>query len=154
MARLKKKIYKKEVKNHKSKKIKNINPSKSINKKKRNGKSTSSKSRKKSLKIKRLFSDNSDQIFDGIKIVMTGVFRNFSERSQFGDILKNLGARVNSAVSGVTDVLIHGYILEDGREVFESRKYKLAQEKATLIYSEENFLEEYKKKNWEIVTFR
>ena len=77
---------------------------------------------------------------------MTGVFSNFKDRSDLAEILKNLGAKVTTGVSGVTDVLIHGYELEDGREVSDSRKYKIAQQKGTLIYSEQDFFKEYEKK--------
>ena len=145
------KTYKSTKKNddyklYKNKRLKNIKSANKIDEE-NNKKRPSSSRKKKSIKIKNLFSeDDNKNVFNGIKIVMTGVFSNFKDRSDLAEILKNLGAKVTTGVSGVTDVLIHGYELEDGREVSDSRKYKIAQQKGTLIYSEQDFFKEYEKK--------
>jgi len=44
--------------------------------------------------------------------------------------------KVTGNVSGKTSMLIVGSILEDGRAVSESRKYKTAQDKGTKILTE------------------
>ena len=51
-------------------------------------------------------------------------------------ILMNLGAKVTSEICGKTDILIHGNILEDGRNYTEGKKYKTAKEKKIKIYSD------------------
>ena len=143
--RVEKKNDKKSYNNKRTKNLKSKSKSKKKNEKKKP--SSSKGKRKKIIKLKRLFCENEKtNVFEGIKIVMTGVFSNFKERSDLGEILKKLGAKVTTGVSGVTDVLIHGYELEDGREVSDSRKYKIAQQKGTLIYSELDFYKEYEKK--------
>lgn len=64
-------------------------------------------------------------ILDGLTFVFTGNMENFS-REDATDYLKCLGGRVTSAVSGKTDYLVTGSILEDGRAIEEGSKYKKA----------------------------
>lgn len=51
------------------------------------------------------------------------MFNCVSDRKDVKKAIENLGGRVTSAISGKTNVLLHGYKLEDGREVTESSKY-------------------------------
>lgn len=44
-------------------------------------------------------------------------------------------------MSGKTDVLLHGHILEDGRQPKESNKHKKAEEKNVMIIDEDGFSE-------------
>ena len=54
-------------------------------------------------------------------------------------ILLNLGAKVTSAISNKTDILIHGETLEDGRKINLGRKYKMAKGKKVKIYLDRDF---------------
>lgn len=76
---------------------------------------------------------------------MTGNFKCTSNREEIKAVIIRLGGQVTTGVSGKTNVLLHGYILEDGREVHESRKYKQAMQKNTLIVDEEKFSTELQK---------
>lgn len=62
-------------------------------------------------------------------------------RDEIEKFLGNKGGRVTSAVSGVTDYLIAGAKLEDGREVNTSGKYKKATNLKVKILSEEDLQE-------------
>ena len=53
--------------------------------------------------------------------------------------IKEKGGNVKSAVSGKTNYLIGGYILEDGRETSTSGKYRNAQAKNIPILTESTF---------------
>ena len=55
------------------------------------------------------------------------------------DFIIDKGGFSKSAVSGKTDYLIIGSKLEDGREVTEGRKYRMAKEKGTKILTEIEF---------------
>lgn len=55
------------------------------------------------------------------------------------DFIIDKGGFSKSAVSGKTDYLIIGSKLEDGREVTEGRKYRMAKEKGTKILTEMEF---------------
>ena len=71
-------------------------------------------------------------------IVLTGEFS--ISRDKFTNILKNFGAKVTGSVSSRTTILIHGDVLEDGRNFTEGRKYKTAIEKEVEnIFSEDDF---------------
>ena len=54
-------------------------------------------------------------------------------------ILLNLGAKVTTAISNKTDILIHGECLEDGRKINVGRKYKMAKAKKVKIYLDRDF---------------
>lgn len=73
----------------------------------------------------------------GKTIVISGVFRCTDDRNKLKDALIGLGARVTGSVSNKTDMLLHGYELEDGRPSNESNKYKQAQTKGKVLMSEE-----------------
>ena len=73
----------------------------------------------------------------GKKIVVTGVME--SGREQVEVLVKSHGGKLVGSISGQTDYLIAGAVLEDGRLVKESNKYKQAQEKAVPIISEKQF---------------
>lgn len=80
-----------------------------------------------------------------MKYVLTGEFHCVSNRDDIRKLIEDLGGKVTTGVSGVTNVLLHGYKLEDGREPHESKKYKNALEKKTLILSEDEFSNELEK---------
>ena len=74
-------------------------------------------------------------------------------KDDFKEILMNLGAKVTSAVSSKTDMLIHGEYLEDGRKFTEGKKYKMAKKNKIDIYSDKEF-EKYmqlKIKKWNMI---
>ena len=54
-------------------------------------------------------------------------------------ILMNLGAKVTTAISNKTDILIHGECLEDGRKINLGRKYKMAKAKKVKIFLDKDF---------------
>ncbi|KAL7066728.1 putative replication factor C subunit protein [Cryptosporidium serpentis] len=76
---------------------------------------------------------------EGKSIVVTGLFEKKS-RSEIEDLVKILGGKLTSAVSGRTSYLIAGYILEDGRGITEGLKYKSAISKNIQILSENEFI--------------
>jgi len=53
---------------------------------------------------------------EGMTIVLSGEFKTVT-RPKLEEQLRDMGAKVTSAVSGKTDCLVVGYKLEDGREV-------------------------------------
>ena len=55
-----------------------------------------------------------------------GILSDNCRREDATDLVKTLGGRVTSAVSGKTDYLVVGEILEDGRPYTEGSKYKKA----------------------------
>ena len=57
--------------------------------------------------------------------VLTGVLDNL-HRDNAMDLIKTMGGRITTAVSGKTDYLVVGEILEDGRSYTEGSKYKKA----------------------------
>ena len=71
-------------------------------------------------------------------IVLTGEFESIS-RDRLQGMIVDMGGRVTSAVSGKTNILVHGYKLEDGREVHEGSKYVKAKQMGTKIMSEKEF---------------
>jgi replication factor C subunit 1 len=66
-------------------------------------------------------------ILDGFTFVFTGNMDDLS-REEATDYVKCLGGRVTTAVSGKTNYLVTGSILEDGRPIEEGSKYKKAME--------------------------
>ena len=62
---------------------------------------------------------------NGKTIVLTGNF-SICSRDKLEEILKENGAKVTGQVSGKTNYLICGGILEDGREVTLGNKFKTA----------------------------
>lgn len=89
---------------------------------------------------------------EGLRIVLTGVFDTCS-REEMTDHVKRLGGTCTTAVSGVTDILVVGSALEDGRSVEEGKKYQKAQKIQTqgvrskpaklVIMKEDEFLSKY-----------
>jgi replication factor C subunit 1 len=78
--------------------------------------------------------------FEGLKIAVTGVFESCS-REGIEDLILTHGGKVAGAVSGKTNYLVAGNLLEDGRPAQESSKYKNAVEKKVQILSETELLE-------------
>lgn len=78
--------------------------------------------------------------FEGLKIAVTGVFESCS-REEVEDLILSHGGKVAAAVSGKTNYLVAGKVLEDGRPAADSSKYRAALEKKVQILSEEDFLE-------------
>ena len=121
-----------------------------VPKKKKSSKKESQKkksaNKKKEIKKKSIFSDSIDKPLKGKKFVFTGIFKLTKERDDLIELVKSLGGRVTTAVSGVTDVLVHGYTLEDGRDVSDSKKYKTAVAKGTIILDEIKFSDALKEK--------
>lgn len=88
--------------------------------------------------------DVDEEALTGRKFAVTGVFENIT-RDELEKFINNKGGRVTSAVSGVTDYLVAGHKLEDGREVDTSGKYKKASKLSVKIVSETEFEEEIRK---------
>ena len=82
--------------------------------------------------------DVDDDILDGKKFAVTGVFGMIS-RDEIEKFINRKGGRVTGSVSGVTDYLVAGAKLEDGREVNTSGKYKKATSLKVKILTEEDF---------------
>ena len=80
-----------------------------------------------------------DQCLEGLKIAVTGIME-ITGREELESKILELGGKVASAISGKTDMLIAGAVLEDGRTAKESSKYKTAKEKGVRVLSEEEFL--------------
>lgn len=83
-------------------------------------------------------------VLNGLTFVMTGVFS--IDRDKMTDLIKSLGGRTTGSVTGKTNYLLTGSILEDGRNVWESSKYKKAKEKGVKMMNELQF-EEFVRKN-------
>ena len=71
------------------------------------------------------YPDPSPGIFDGMTFVFTGVIDDLN-REDGMDYVKSYGGRVTTAVSGKTNYLMTGSILEDGRDIEEGSKFKKA----------------------------
>ncbi|XP_053992345.1 uncharacterized protein LOC128883723 isoform X2 [Hylaeus volcanicus] len=83
----------------------------------------------------------------GKKFVLTGLFSRWS-REEMENYIKRMGGHVVSAVSGRTDFLVTGYILENNKPVEEGSKYKKAliqksNGKPLSIVTEEDFFQMY-----------
>ena len=108
------------------------------------------KKKKKTLKKTSIENPNPNGPLIGKTIVLTGEM--MISKDNLKAILMNLGARVTSAVSSKTNVLIHGEYLEDGRKYTEGKKYQTAKKNKIEIYSDKEF-EKYlqkllKQKKW------
>ena len=77
-------------------------------------------------------------LLEGLTFVVTGQFMNITRENLVKFILEK-GGKNTSAVSGKTNYLIAGHILEDGREVNTSGKYRNAIAKKVPILTEEKF---------------
>ena len=62
-----------------------------------------------------------DDCLDGLTIVLSGEFQLIT-RTKLEELIRSMGAKVTSAVSGKTNYLVVGYKLEDGREVTQGSK--------------------------------
>ena len=82
---------------------------------------------------------SADQCLEGLKIAVTGVME-ITGREDLESRILELGGKVASNVSGKTDMLVAGEVLEDGRPAKESSKYKNALEKGVRVLNEEEFL--------------
>jgi len=110
------------------------------------------KKKKKTTKKTSLENLNPNGPLNGKTIVLTGEM--MISKDDLKVILMNLGARVTSAVSSKTNMLIHGEYLEDGRKYTEGKKYQMAKKNKINIYSDKEF-EKYmqkllKQKKWNI----
>lgn len=85
--------------------------------------------------------NDQDNMFADMTLVLTGMFEAYGDRDSIKSSLEKRGAKCTSSVSGLTDILICGEMLEDGRHFTEGNKYKTAKQKGTLVVSEEEFSE-------------
>lgn len=119
--------------------------SRSSKSKRKGGKSSRSRERKKSSEKKKSdkkprkqpVKTQSDPSLPLSKytLVITGQL-DALRRNDLTDVLKELGAKVTGSVSSRTSFLVVGSVLEDGREVSTSNKYKKAQEKGVPVMNE------------------
>ena len=98
---------------------------------------SSDKTPKKPRKSSKSSPDTSAGPLSNKTIVITGVFKNYS-REMLTDLLKSHGAKVTNTVSSRTTHLVHGQLLEDGRNFTAGVKYKKAVEFKKEILSEED----------------
>ena len=110
------------------------------------------KKKKKTTKKTSLENLNPNGPLNGKTIVLTGEM--MISKDDLKVILMNLGARVTSAVSSKTNMLIHGEYLEDGRKYMEGKKYQMEKKNKIKIYSDKEF-EKYmqkllKQKKWNL----
>lgn len=82
--------------------------------------------------------DVDEHALNGKKFAVTGVFENVT-REELERFINTKGGRVTSAVSGVTNYLIAGTKLEDGRDVETSGKYRKASTLKVPILGEVEF---------------
>ena len=82
---------------------------------------------------------------EGLTFVATGDFESVS-RSKLEGIVRELGGKLTSAVSGKTDYLVIGHKLEDGRDVSQGSKYVKAQSSGKVKIITEIQFEELVKK--------
>lgn len=68
------------------------------------------------------------ECLDGLTFCLTGNMENL-HRDVASDLIKTLGGRVTNNVSGKTSFLVVGEVLEDGRPVEQSNKYRTAKDK-------------------------
>lgn len=59
--------------------------------------------------IKQSESTNATTFFKNKRVVMTGVFDAFPARTELAQVLTNLGAKMNSSISGLTDITVVGH---------------------------------------------
>ena len=70
--------------------------------------------------------------------MVTGEFRAVT-RNRIERMIATYGGRKTGSVSGNTDYLIAGYMLDDGRPTSQSKKYRDALIKGTKILTEKEF---------------
>ena len=97
---------------------------------------SSEKTPKKPRKSSKSSPDTSAGPLSNSAFVITGVFKNYS-REMLTDLLKSHCAKVTTVVSSRTTHLVHGELLEDGRNYTAGVKYKKAVELKKEILSEE-----------------
>ena len=68
--------------------------------------------------------------------VLTGLFKSNKDRKRIAEVLRKWGMVSRTSVSRKTGILIHGYVLEDGRDVQKAGKYKKAIKFGTEILGE------------------
>ena len=104
----------------------------------------------KNKKIKKVIQNiNPNGPLNGNTIVLTGEM--MIAKDDLKVILMNLGARVTSAVSSKTTMLIHGQYLEDGRKYTDGKKYQMAKKNKIKIYSDkefEKYMQKILKRKW------
>jgi NAD-dependent DNA ligase len=105
----------------------------------------------KNKKTKKILTQNINPNgpLNGKTIVLTGEM--MIDRDDLKVILMNLGARVTSAVSSKTSMLIHGEYLEDGRKYTDGKKYQMAKKNKIEIYSDkefEKYMQKILKRKW------
>ena len=69
---------------------------------------------------------------------MNGTFKNIHRKALEELITKNKG-KLHSTITGKTDFLIIGDIMEDGRKVEDGKKYQKAKKLCTRIMKEDEF---------------
>ena len=79
------------------------------------------------------------ECLSGTTFVFSGILEDLS-REAAEDLIKTLGGRVTSAVSGKTDYLVVGDVLEDGRPYTQGSKYKKAIEGEVIVVKGEEQL--------------
>ena len=75
----------------------------------------------------------------GLRVVVTGVMESMP-REDLEQLVMQRGGKVVGSVSGKTDYLVAGAVLDDGRAASESSKYRTALEKKVRIISERELL--------------
>lgn len=80
-----------------------------------------------------------DNCLENMKFVTTGILESMG-REEIEDLILGYGGKVAKAVSGKTNYLIAGTLLDDGRPANESKKYQDALNKNVKILSEDDFL--------------
>lgn len=94
--------------------------------------------KKKSNKHSQGPEDVPDDAFEGKKFAVTGVFEG-TTRDEIEEFIRSKGGRVTGSVSGVTNYVVAGAKLEDGREVSTSGKYRKAKDLGVRVLNEEEF---------------
>lgn len=85
------------------------------------------------------FDDAASLCLTGTTFVFTGLLETKS-REECEELVKILGGRVTTAVSGKTDYLVAGEVLEDGRPFTDGSKYRKAKENDVIVLKgEEEF---------------
>jgi hypothetical protein len=110
---------------------------------KKNGKDYEDKDDKEERR-KQLMKNTDDQHAEargplgGGTFVVTGVFENIT-RDKIEEFIKTNGGRLCTGVSGKTDYLVVGHLLDDNRPVMDGSKYKRAVQLGKKIMTEREF---------------
>ena len=83
--------------------------------------------------------DNENNPFQGKRVVLTGEFISWSRRDDLHELMKTLGARVSSSVSGATNILIKGIFPGDTK--LNKMKENIANGKDAIILNENEIIE-------------